>query len=119
MKYLLNNTLYSNEDGVHVLSLVGAGFDAWQQPDYQYYFDENTQDIRSDRDREFYQERQIAFMMALQCAYDHQLDRIEFVLVGAGAFSTLLRRNKVLEYLGQAWESEEVQSHRQRNIIFV
>eukprot|EP00581_Thalassiosira_minuscula_P030505 CAMPEP_0183764700 /NCGR_PEP_ID=MMETSP0739-20130205/10458_1 /TAXON_ID=385413 /ORGANISM="Thalassiosira miniscula, Strain CCMP1093" /LENGTH=331 /DNA_ID=CAMNT_0026003265 /DNA_START=345 /DNA_END=1340 /DNA_ORIENTATION=- len=112
MRYFFNDRLYSNEEGVHVLNLVGAGFDAWQQPDYQYYFDKNTQDIRSDRDHEFYRERQVAFAIALQCAYDHQLDRIEFVPVGAGAFSSLLPNNKALDYLTQAWKSEEVQSYK-------
>ncbi|KAL9184256.1 hypothetical protein ACHAXT_002342 [Thalassiosira profunda] len=112
MRYAYKGSSYSNEEGVHVLSLVGAGFDAWQQPDYQYYFDKKTQDIRSDRQEEFYRERQIAFMIALQCAYDHRLDRIEFVPVGAGAFSVLLPRNKVLEVLRRAWESTDVQRYK-------
>lgn len=112
MRYAYKGSPYSNEEGVHVLSLVGAGFDAWQQPDYQCYFDKKTQDIRSDRQEEFYRERQIAFMIALQCAYDHRLDRIEFVPVGAGAFSVLLPRNKVLEVLRRAWESTDVQRYK-------
>ena len=40
--------------------------------------------------------------MALQCAYDHGLDRIEFVAVGAGAFATLLPSDRVLEILQMA-----------------
>ncbi|KAL7539671.1 hypothetical protein ACHAXR_012181 [Thalassiosira sp. AJA248-18] len=125
MRYVVNNTSYSNEDGVHVLSLVGAGFDAWQQPDYQYYYDRKTQDIRSDRQEEFYHERQVAFVIALQCAFDHQLDIIQFVAIGAGAFSSLLPQDRVLEVLEMAWESEEVQSYKKtlearlgRQIIF-
>lgn len=109
MRYMHNNSLYTNNDGVHVLNLVGAGFDAWQQPDYKYYFDKRTQDIRSDRADEFHYERQLAFMFALQCAYDHELDRIEFVPVGAGAFSVLLPRDRVLHELKRAWDSDEVQ----------
>ncbi|KAL7553803.1 hypothetical protein ACHAWF_017130 [Thalassiosira exigua] len=112
MRYWDRGTLHSNEEGVHVLSLVGAGFDARQQPDYQYYFDKATQDIKADRQFEFYRERQLAFMIALQCAFDHQLDRIEFVAIGAGAFSVLLPRGKVLEVLGRAWESREVQAYK-------
>ena len=112
MRITIDDTLYSNEIGVHVLNLVGAGFDAWQQPDYQYYFDKRTQDIRTDRQEEFYRERQVAFIMALQCAFDHKLDRIEFVPVGAGAFSILLPPDKVLEVLSKAWESDEVQSYK-------
>jgi hypothetical protein len=108
MKHWHDGTLQNN-DGVHVLSLVGAGFDAWQQPDYQYYFDKSTQDIRADRQEEFYRERQLAFAIALQCAFDHNLDRIEFVAVGAGAFSTLLPQGKVVDVLKRAWESEDVQ----------
>ena len=112
MRYTLNGTSYLNEDGVHVLSLVGSGFDAWQQPDYQYYFDKTTQDIRTDRIEEFYRERQISYMIAISCAHDNQLDRIEFVPVGAGAFSGLLPRNRVIEVLEKAWYSDEVQSYK-------
>ena len=74
MRYMHNNSLYTNNYGVNVLNLVGAGFDAWQQPDYMYYFDKRTQDIRSDRADEFHHERQLGFMFALQCACDHELD---------------------------------------------
>lgn len=112
MRYTLNGTSYSNEEGVHVLSLVGAGFDAWQQPDYQYYYDKRTQDVRINRQEEFYRERKVAYMIALQCAYDHRLDRIEFVPVGAGAFSVLLPRNRVINEMAKAWTSVEVQSYK-------
>lgn len=112
MRWIVGNTVYSNEEGVHVLSLVGAGFDSSQQPDYKYFYDENTRDIRNDRKEEFYQERQTAFLIALQCAYDHQLDRVEFVPVGAGAFSLLLPSNRVMGELDKAWKSDKVQSFK-------
>jgi hypothetical protein len=114
MRYTLQNTTYINDDGVHVLSLVGSGFDALQQPDYQYFFDKQTQDIRIDRQQEFFRERQIAFAIALQCASDHRLDRIEFVAVGAGAFAVLLPRDRVLQNIMKAWESDEVQAFKKR-----
>lgn len=114
MRYILQDTTHINDDGVHVLSLVGNGFDTWQQPDYQYFFDKQTQDIRVDRQREFFIERQIAFAIALQCASDHSLDRIEFVAVGAGAFAVLLPRDRVLRDLIKAWESVEVRAFKRR-----
>lgn len=113
MRYVFRGASVSNEEGVHVLSLVGAGFDMWQQPDYQYYFDKTTQDIRSERQDEFYRERQIAFVISLQCAHDHRLDRVEFVPVGAGAFAGDWRNSQtVLRVLERAWKSDEVQAYK-------
>ncbi|EJK55954.1 hypothetical protein THAOC_24245, partial [Thalassiosira oceanica] len=109
MRYEIGGTLYSNEEGVHTLSLVGSGFDAWQQPDCAYYFDKSTQTIREDRKEEFFRQRQISFAIVLQCCHDHGLDRIEFVAVGAGAFSALLPPGIVVEYLKSAWASEKIQ----------
>mmetsp|Transcript_36924 Transcript_36924/g.88323 ORF Transcript_36924/g.88323 Transcript_36924/m.88323 type:complete len:395 (+) Transcript_36924:151-1335(+) len=109
MRYEIGGTLYSNEEGVHTLSLVGSGFDAWQQPDCAYYFDKSTQTIRGDRKEEFFRQRQISFAIVLQCCHDHGLDRIEFVAVGAGAFSALLPPGIVVEYLKSAWASEKIQ----------
>jgi hypothetical protein len=40
------------------------------------------------------------------------LDHIEFVPVGAGAFSVLLPRNRVLQELANAWESDTVQEYK-------
>lgn len=113
MRYTLQNTTYRNDEGVHVLSLIGAGFDAWQQPDYQYFYDKQIQDIRLDRTQEFFRERQVAFAIALQCAADHGLDHIEFVAIGAGAFASLLPRDRVLTILLEAWESDNAQSFKQ------
>lgn len=109
-----SGTRYSNAEGVHVLNLVGAGFDAWQQPDYQHYFDKKTQAIRQDRQQLFYHERQTSFAYALQCAFDHGLDRIEFVAVGAGYFSAFLPPGTVNAILTSAWESEEVQAFKRK-----
>ena len=53
MRYSLDNTHYRNEKGIHVLNLVGAGFDCIGQPDVHYYMDRTTMDIRSDRRSEF------------------------------------------------------------------
>jgi len=109
-------------ENLNVINLIGAGFDVPEQPDFQYFLQQDGEDFKPERYDEFVQRMGMMYRFAFHHAQTHGLKYIQHIGVGEGNFGGKVAgqvkeiRLKVISALAEEYDTVTVV---QDNTFFV